>query len=173
MTNFEIKDGTAIIPEGTTVIPKRAFYDCQELKRVVIPEGVELIGIFAFYGCSALEEVVIPASVTQIAGWAFTLCPALKRIVVAEGNMVYDSREDCNAIIETESNTLLYGCQTSAIPNGVECIGEYAFQHCTNLKQIAIPESVKCIEAFAFEGCTALQVTIPDTVEEVDEEAFC
>ena len=173
MTNFEIKDGTAIISEGTTMIPKRAFYDCQELKRVVIPEEVELIGIFAFYGCSALEEVVIPASVTQIAGWAFTLCPALKRIMVAEGNTVYDSREDCNAIIETESNTLLYGCQTSAIPNGVECIGEYAFQHCKALRDIVIPESVKRIEAFAFEGCTALQVTIPDTVEEVDEEAFC
>ena len=172
MTNFEIKDGTAIIPIGTTVIPKRAFYDCQELKRVVIPEGVELIGIFAFYGCSALEEVVIPASVVQIVGWAFTLCPALNRIVVVEGNTVYDSREDCNAIIETESNTLLYGCQTSTIPSGVECIGEYAFQHCKALRDIAIPESVKRIEAFAFEGCTALQVTIPDTVEEVDEEAF-
>ena len=43
MAEYEIKDGVGIIPEGTTIIEKRAFMDCEGLTRIVIPDSVEKI----------------------------------------------------------------------------------------------------------------------------------
>ena len=40
MAQFEIKDGVAIIPEGTTEIEVRAFEN-SDVRRVVIPDSVK------------------------------------------------------------------------------------------------------------------------------------
>ncbi|MBO7231357.1 MAG: leucine-rich repeat domain-containing protein, partial [Bacteroidaceae bacterium] len=66
MAKFEIKDGVAIIPEGTTEIGNRAFFDCTSLKSITIPDSVTSIGKEAFSGCSSLTSIVIPDSVTSI-----------------------------------------------------------------------------------------------------------
>ena len=101
---------------------------CENLKTITIPEGVIQIGTSyeegPFESCKSLESVVIPSSVTSIGNLAFNGCSSLKSIIVAEGNTVYDSRDNCNAIIETETNTLFKGCKNTVIPNGVISIGE-------------------------------------------------
>ena len=89
MANFQIKNGVAIIPEGTTEIPNRAFRDCKELTTVVIPEGVTSIGESAFYQCSALTSITIPESVTSIEESTFEDCSALKTIYVPAGKVGY------------------------------------------------------------------------------------
>ena len=48
MTKFEIKNGVAIIPEGTTEIRNFAFCDCRMLESIIIPESVTKIGTSAF-----------------------------------------------------------------------------------------------------------------------------
>ena len=78
-------------------------------------------------GCIGLTSVTIPNSVTSIGDDIFAGCDGLTSIKVEDGNPVYDSREDCNAIIETASNTLVFGCMNTIIPNSVTSIGECAF----------------------------------------------
>ena len=153
IAKFEIKDGVAIIPEGTTEISNYAFDDCRTLESIVIPESVTEIGYAAFFRCVALKSIIIPESVTKIGEAAFVGCSSLERIVVAEGNPVYDSREDCNAIIETKTNILCYGCKSTNIPQSVTKIGRYAFAGCASLESVTIPKAATEIGDFAFYKC--------------------
>ncbi len=164
--------GSVTIPEtvthnGTTysvtTIDNDAFSNCSGLTSVTIPNSVTTIGGEAFEGCSGLTSIDIPNSVTEIGNLAFIYCSNLTSITVAEDNPEYDSRDNCNAIIETETNTLIAGCQNSSIPNSVTEIGYSAFYGCTGLTSIDIPNSVTTIGGYAFEG-TAWYDNQPDGV---------
>ena len=94
-------------------------------------------------------------------------------ILVAEDNSVYDSRENCNAIIKTATNTLIQGCQNTIIPNSVTSIGIGAFYGCFGLTSITIPNSVTSIGDGAFFGCTGLtEIAIPNSVTSIGNSAF-
>ncbi|MBQ6209968.1 MAG: leucine-rich repeat protein, partial [Prevotella sp.] len=69
---------------------------------------------------------------------------------------MYDSRNNCNAIIETSTNTLISGCKNTSIPNSVTTIGDGAFHGCSGLTSITIPNSVTTIGDGAFHGCSGL-----------------
>ncbi|MBR3859288.1 MAG: leucine-rich repeat domain-containing protein, partial [Bacteroidaceae bacterium] len=138
-----------------------------------IPEGVTGIGWHAFDGCSSLTAINIPASVTSIGEGAFFYCSSLTSIVVAKGNKVHDSRGDCNAIIETNSNTLIQGCATTIIPESVTSIGYCAFYACISLTAITIPEGVTSIGSGAFSNCRNLtSITIPESVTSIGDYVF-
>ena len=129
------------------------------------------IGDEAFYNCRLLTSINIPASVTSIGDEAFYNCRSLTAIVVAEGNTVYDSRYNCNAIIEKENNSLIVGCSTTTIPDGVTSIGDYAFYGC-RLTSIILPEGVTEIGEYAFRGCSLTSITIPKSVTTFGNYAF-
>ncbi|MBR5633776.1 MAG: leucine-rich repeat protein [Prevotella sp.] len=161
------------IPNSVTNIVGHAFYGCSGLTSVTIPNSVTNIGRAAFSGCSGLTSVTIPNSVTNIVGHAFSGCTRLTNISVASGNIKYDSRNDCNAIIETASNTLIQGCKNTIIPNSVENIGEAAFSDCSGLTSVTIPNSVTSIGFYAFTYCSGLtNVTIPNSVTSIGQSAF-
>ena len=162
-----------VIPKSVTKIGGMAFRGCSSLTEIVIPEGVTEIVTAAFRDCLSLTKVVIPENITKIGLTVFMGCSALESIVVDSNNKVYDSRNNCNAIIHTESNTLIAGCKNAIIPEGVTEIGGDAFQDCTSLTSVVIPEGVKKIEVVTFGGCTSLTtVVIPDSVTEIGKEAF-
>ncbi|MBR4552687.1 MAG: leucine-rich repeat domain-containing protein, partial [Bacteroidaceae bacterium] len=121
------------IPSSVTSIGRSAFYGCTGLTSITIPSSVTSIGGDAFWGCTGLTSITIPSSVTSIEGNAFSNCTGLSSIKVEAGNKKYDSRHNCNAIIETASNTLVAGCKTTTIPSSVTSIGSYAFSGCTGL----------------------------------------
>ncbi len=110
---------------------------------------------------------------TSIGISAFNGCSGLTSIKVQEENANYDSRENCNAIIETGSNKLIAGCKNTVIPNSVTSIGNYAFSGCSGLTSITIPNSVTSIGNTAFQGCSGLtSITIPNSVTSIGESAF-
>ena len=176
-----------VISDGVTSIGPSAFTECYELKSVVIPDSVTSIGYSAFYGCIALNNLTIgngvktigssaftacaltsievPSSVVSIGGGAFSGCSGLTSIKVASGNTKYDSRNNCNAIIETSSNTLIAGCVNTVIPNTVISIGDEAFAYYDNLTSIEIPDSVTSIGNRAFQSCIGLsKIFIPKSI---------
>ena len=153
-------------------INRGAFEDCFVLTSVVIPEGVKTISIDAFNGCEKLASITIPSTVESIMSGAFCYCSGLTSIVVANGNQTFDSRNNCNAIIRTETNELVLGCKSTVIPNTVTSIGANAFLVC-DFETITIPASVETIGACAFSSCSNLtSVTIPATVTALGNQAF-
>ena len=147
------------IPNGVTKIGNYAFQDCADLTDIKLPNTLTSIEEGAFSGCTNLETLNIPSTVNHIYDYylirnsIISNCPSLISLTVEPGNTIYDSRNNCNAIIETANNKLIVGCKSTVIPNSVESIGMYAFQYCTNLKSINIPSSVKSIDIKAFYGC--------------------
>ena len=167
------------IPNSVTSIGDRAFYGCSSLTSVTIGNSVTSIGISvfcycssltsvtignsvtsigdsAFSDCSSLTSITIPYSVTSIGDYAFSGCSGLTSLVVESGNTKYDSRNNCNAIIKTATNTLIAGCQNTIIPNSVTSIERSAFEACSSLTSITIPSSVTSIGELAFYGCSSL-----------------
>ena len=136
-------------------------------------KDVTKIGDWAFFGCSSLTSITIPPSVTKIGNGALDGCSSLTGITVSKDNKVYDSREDCNAIIHTESNTLISGCENTIIPPSVRKIGPYAFSGCYSLTNISIPPSVTDIGKAAFSRCSSLtSISIPPSVTKIGKGAF-
>ncbi|MCR5042614.1 MAG: leucine-rich repeat domain-containing protein [Bacteroidaceae bacterium] len=161
------------IPSNVTSIGTRAFYGCSGLTSIEIPANVTSISQSAFYGCSGLTSVTIPAGVTSIGDYVFNECSNLATITVETSNTVYNSRNGCNAIIETSSNKLIAGCKNTTIPAGVTSIGKDAFGYCSGLTSIEIPASVTSIDDNAFFGCSGLtSVEIPASVTSIGEYAF-
>ena len=144
------------IPESVTEIGDSAFSYCSDLTSITLPKNVTKIGSEAFSGCSGLTSITLPDSVTEIGAGVFAACSNLESIKVNENNKVYDSRENCNAIIKKSSNTLIAGCKNTKVPSGVTKIGDDAFYLCFGLTSITIPESVKEIGYRVFSGCDNL-----------------
>ncbi len=161
------------IPNSVTRIGSYAFRHCSGLTSITIPNSVKIIEEGAFNGCSNLNEVTIGKSVSVIEKDAFNDCSRLETIIVNNGNTKYDSRNNCNAIIETESKTLITGCKNTIIPNSVTSIGDGAFWGCSGLTSVIIPNSVTSIGCGAFWDCSGLtSVTIPNSVTSIDFAAF-
>lgn len=168
-TKYDSRDNcNAIIETATNTL----FAGC---KNTVIPNSVTSIGNNAFSNCAGLTSITIPNNVTSIGDGAFSGCTGLNFIIVAEGNAKFDSRDNCNAIIETATNTLVAGCKSTVIPNSVTGIGRKAFLNCSSLTSITIPNTVMSIGENAFSGCTSLpaidNIRYADTylVEAVDK----
>jgi len=142
------------IGNGVTSIGYFAFSYCEKLTSITIPDSVTSIGGNAFLGCTSLMSIIIGKGITSVDSRVFSGCGNIQSITVDEGNAVYYSEGNC--IIEKETKTLVFGCNTSIIPNGVTSIGNYAFPSCSSLTSINIPESVEGIGDLAFYNCTSL-----------------
>ena len=189
--DYEIKNGEVTITDcdksitGELIIPSEiegypvvsigswAFGGCTGLTSITIPDSVTSIDYSAFYGCTGLTSITIPDSVTSIDYSAFGGCTGLTSITVDENNAVYDSRNNCNAIIETATNKLISGCKNTVILDSVTSIEDFAFSGCTGLTSITIPDSVTSIGWRTFEGCTNLtSITIPNSLTSIEDGAF-
>ena len=165
MTQFEIKDGVAIIPKGMTEIPFRAFINCEDLTTVVIPDSVTCIVNAAFYGCSSLTEIVIPNSVTSIGAGAFSHCSSLKNIVIPNSvtQIGYDAFGFCTSLTNI------------VIPNGVTSIGDRAFC-CAPGRKLVIRNIRKLVtenEPTTVKNASSLiSVTLPESLTELGKDVF-
>lgn len=134
---------------------------------------VKAIADQAFKGCKQLTSIVIPSSVIKVPAGAFYGCNSLESIKVASGNKVYDSRDNCNAVMESATNTLIAGCKNTVTPITATSIGECAFYGCNGLTSINLPYSITSIGRFAFLDCTGLySVAIPESITSIEEGTF-
>ncbi|MBE6741166.1 MAG: fibronectin type III domain-containing protein [Ruminococcaceae bacterium] len=217
---------TAIdIPGSVKTIGDNTFYHCTALKTVNLAEGVETISEYAFSECPLIESIALPESLKEIEGCAFSDCTSLKGLTIPKNvekigynqyyhvpivfncpsittlkvdpeNTAYDSRNNCNAIIETKSNILINGCCNTVIPDtvteiyyrafcgctklksieipkSVQNIGGEVFMDCSNLEQVNLPKGLKAISYGLFENCKKLKsIEIPNTVELINARAF-
>lgn len=162
-----------VIPNSVKTIENDAFCLCKGLKSINLGKEIKTIGQYAFYSCDKLTEVVIPESLETIGTAVFRYCKELACISVDINNSYFDSRNNCNAIMETETNRLVLGCKNTIIPQDCEIIGEYAFYYCSELMEVVIPNSVETIEEYAFTQCLGLtEVTLGSGVTTIAEAAF-
>ena len=177
---YEYKNGEVDIPQSVTyngreftvtAIAGQAFKN-PYISRINIPEGIKVIKDSAFIYCNLSEILRIPASVEYFG--LSNMYPALyiDSIAIDKENPFYDSRQGCNAIIETATNTLIAGCKNTVIPYGVERIAKDAFVCCEELKDISIPATVKEIGAKAFAKSKITEVNIPEGVTTLEEYTF-
>lgn len=161
-----------ILPNGTKKVGSYAFRDFQKIKSVTIPNSVTAIGKGAFFSCLSLESIFIPSSVTSIGESAFARCNSMYSLIVSKDNPIYDSRNDCNAIIETSTNTLQFGCKNTTIHRSVTNIGYKAFHDCESISTISIPSSIKTIGIAAFEGSSLVSITLNEGLTSIGATAF-
>ena len=161
------------IPNNVVSIGNFAFGGCYSITSATIPDSVTSIGDEAFYACYSLTSATIPSGVTSIGIGVFSSCENIANLNVNTNNTIYDSRNNCNAIIETTTNTLIQGCKNTVIPDSVTSIADKSFQDCTGLTSINIPSGVTSIGNYAFNGCSGLtSIDMPSGVTSIGNNAF-
>ena len=163
---------TLNIPPSVSRIGKWAFY-FSGITNLHLSEGLAEIDHLAFCGCG-MSSVNIPSTVSSIAPGAFATCPNISVLTVSNNNQTYDSRNNCKAIVESNTNTLVVGCKNSIIPSNVTAIGKWAFSGCSGLTgAITIHDQIKNIGDMAFERCTGIvSLTIGKSVDSIGNSAF-
>jgi hypothetical protein len=163
-----VTDG--LIIQGTTLV---ATTNKATTTSITVPDYIDTIGYGALDYCRALESISIPKSVKHIPYNVFEGCDNLKSIIVEDGNSVFDSRDNCNAINETKTNTMMFACKATTIPTSITSIGDYAFAKKELREYLILPDHITSIGYAAFEGCENLKfVQIGSAVESIGYEAF-
>lgn len=172
-TSLTYYTNTVTVPQSVTYngvtykvtsIGKGAFAVNRRLKKVNLPESVVSIQDNAFTCCDDMQSIYIPKSVKYIEYGAFYGCIGLNSVVVDKDNKNYDSRNNCNGIIETETSELIFGNQNTKIPNSVTRIGEWAFAGQSLLTTVDIPNSVTSIGSWAFDESGLKSMVMPNSI---------
>lgn len=161
-----------VLSEGVTDIDDNCLNNCDNLTEVILPNSLDNISHYVLSECDKLERIYIPAGVEYIGKEVLSNCPNLKEIIVDPNNPYFDSRENCNAIIDSKTGKLIVGCKGTVIPGSVTSIGENAFLG-SGIETIVIPESVTEIGANAFAGCNKLRfISLPSSITSINNYTF-
>ena len=132
--------------------------------------GLATLNRYEFQNCNSLERITVPRSVNLIQPSIFQGCNSLRHITVDPDNPTFDSRDNCNAIIETATNKLVAGCKSTIIPEGVTAIGEGALENLP-MSTLTLPSTLQTIESYGIhqidglENLTVNAVTPPSITE--------
>ena len=161
------------LPNKVTTIADCAFASCSRLSEVVLPESLEKLGGCVFMDDTCLTSLHIPANVTEVGHYLLARTYNVNSITVDPANTHYDSRDNCNAIIDSHYNWLVVGCNYSTIPEGVRYIDMGAFSDCDKITEIQLPSTLHSIGYGAFKKCASItSIHVPEGVVQIDMEAF-
>ena len=140
----------------------RAFSGCWSLTTIELPEDLERIDNDAILRCG-IDSIYIPAATTSIATTGVSACEHLMRVVVSPQNPVYDSRDNCNAIIDSRTNMMVSGSAVARIPRSVTSLSDEAFNFFDPV-ELTIPAQITRIGPWTFAtriGRVYLESSIP------------
>lgn len=158
-----------IIPSSIQRIQSRAFLNCTALKSIGLSNAIKSLGAQAFCNCISLESIFIPASVNSIGYGVIMGCKSLKSVIVDGNNEKYDSRENSNTIINSETGELIGGCNASSFPSGIKKIADDTFYGC-NFTSVELPEGLESLGKYVFSSCLNLEsISFPTTMKEYGE----
>lgn len=164
------------IPDGVRSIGEMAFGSCSALKEIKLPESLETLGDGVFYNCNGLEEIHIPDSVIEIGAYLGGNCDNLKTYSVSDENACFSAYD---GVLFNKDKTVLksYPCGREdvayRVPEGVQTIGDGAFDSAVYLEEVFLPDRLKTIGHDAFYGCSRLlEIDIPHGVTDIDYNAF-
>ncbi|MGI6781730.1 MAG: leucine-rich repeat protein [Acholeplasmataceae bacterium] len=155
-----------------TVIGTSAFSGCQSLRAISIPNHIKALEYQAFHGCSGALSISIGSGVVSLGEFVFSGCDSATTLVVDPENKVFDSRDDCNGIIETKTNKLVAIIKTIEIPESVTIIGNGAFYKCDTMESIKLGDNIKTIEEYAFAITTFKSIILGKGLTYIGERAF-
>lgn len=162
-----IIEGNYVVREGTVSIGYGAFAECDLLTGLEIPASVAEIGLNAFADSKLLEKIDVKGdaeiALNMITGtkllsdsslWDNGILYVGKTLIASDSEKVKGSIKikDGTKRIDEEVFYLNENITGVTIPASVEYIGEYAFAHCSNLKNIKIGDNVKGLDYTVFRG---------------------
>ena len=168
-----IRDKIIEIPTDVKVIGDGAFNQLSMIERIISPDSVVEIEEEAFLYLRSLKSFYLPKSVIKMGEGAISYCSSIKSIEVDKDNPRFDSRNNCNAIIDSKKNELLLGCVNTVIPKDVKRIGVLAFSCVHGFKHFVIPDNIQTIGHQAFYSCYSMEsIMIPKSVKRIGVGAF-
>ena len=159
------------LPSSLQSIGDSAFSGCKSLEDITLPKGLQYIGFAAFALCPSLKKIILPEELQTIRGGAFSACSSLTSVICNSFYMVTEN------MLLTSDGTKVISCwgknRHQTIPNGVQCIDDYAFGGCSFLAQITLPKGLQTIGEKAFVRCSALtSLTLPSSLQSIGDRAF-
>ena len=171
------------LPTTLRTISGGAFTACVRLTEVTIPEGVETVEQQAFMSCTALTAIHLPATLknlgSQYPGDAFERsdvlgCNHLTAVTVTEGNPWFSAND--GLLYSADGKTLLFcprGLTSTAVKEGTERIGDYAFFYCRALESLTLPASIRHIGSNSISVCEQLRTLhLPEGLVSIGDAAF-
>lgn len=151
---------SVILPETVTRFCDAVFCDCPKLNIERFPALTKEIGQSAFSG-SGLREIDL--NLDFVGAYAFTGCSKLKRVVISNDEICalrWRAFADCHNLKDVELNF-----KATQMEWGM-------FENCRSLSSVKLPVGLQKIGAMAFKDCALSRVDLPDTLEEIGEQAF-
>lgn len=174
-----------ILPKTVTRIDSYAYENCIGLKEITIHDNVKQIASYSFKGCLNLGHVNFSKSLTSIGEGAFSGCSDLKELILPSSiiSIGQECFYECSKLkdivmpdkLSTIGKRAFYGCKELSkieIPGNVYSIDAYAFEGCSSLSEISIKGPIKTLSAGIFKGTKLYSYTIPESVEEIQSQAF-
>ena len=144
------------------------FYNCTKLKQLVLPASLQIIYKQALENCTGLETIIVPdgSQLSSLDDYALSAVPNLKHFVFEGSCKLTD--------IKAQAFANLSKLESFEVPASVQTIGNNAFSGCASLKTVTFQpgSQITTLGDGAFADCGLEDVSIPESVTNIEKEAF-